>query len=95
MNEKMFPVLDAEKYPGCPREIPWRWLEPVGIWAQRNHGGQTLERLAQRGGLSPLELMCVVDRRPLALYTTPPEAARNLAAWLGRQEELDKIKNRA
>ena len=43
-----------------PRGVPWALVEPHEAQAQSNHS-QTLERLSQRGGLSPLELWCVVN----------------------------------
>lgn len=45
---------------GCPRSVPWRLLAPHEKQALRNHG-QTMQRLAERGGLSPAELMCVLE----------------------------------
>jgi hypothetical protein len=43
-----------------PSEFPWKLIEAHNAQAQSNHS-QTLERLAQRGGLSPLEIWCVVN----------------------------------
>lgn len=42
-----------------PRSAPWAFLEPHRAQAFTNHG-QTLERLAERGGLDPVEMWCVV-----------------------------------
>jgi hypothetical protein len=39
--------------------VPWDFLAPHEDRALRNHD-QTLERLAERGGLSPREALCVV-----------------------------------
>lgn len=33
-------------------------------WARRNHDGQSLARLAERGGLSICEAAAIVERRP-------------------------------
>lgn len=45
-----------------PRAVPWDFIAPHEAQAQRNHD-QSLERLAQRGGLSPYEMvMCVRGR---------------------------------
>jgi hypothetical protein len=52
-----FPVLG---FKGC--FIAWRIIEPHREQANINHG-QTLERLAQRGGLSPDELVAVLEDR--------------------------------
>jgi hypothetical protein len=42
-----------------PRSVPWDLVKDHEKQAQHNHS-QSLERLAQRGGLSPMELWCVV-----------------------------------
>ena len=54
-----FPVLGhkRDKFPlDC---VPWAFLAPHENQARRNHG-QTLERLAERGGLSAKEMLAVV-----------------------------------
>lgn len=62
---------------GCPRSVPWAVVAPHAERAKANHD-QTLERLAQRGGLSPGELWCVFhDRR---LREMPSDAVA--VAWL-------------
>jgi hypothetical protein len=43
-----------------PRGVPWSLVGSHERQAQKNHS-QSLERLSQRGGLSPLELWCVVN----------------------------------
>jgi hypothetical protein len=60
MTERLFPVLQAPD--GCPRAIPWRLLAPHEEQAQRNHY-QSLERLAERGGLCPSEMVAVLENR--------------------------------
>lgn len=57
---KTFPVLDQQNCrpkdrKKLPRRIPWSLAETFRQQAERNHG-QTLERLAERGGLSPEEM---------------------------------------
>lgn len=42
--------------------IPWAVIAPHEPQAQRNHG-QTLERLSERGGLSPCEAIAVLTDR--------------------------------
>lgn len=42
-----------------PRSVSWSLVQGHAAQAYWNHG-QTLERLAERGGLCPLELWCVV-----------------------------------
>jgi hypothetical protein len=57
MSMKQFPIhphcMRDEKW--FPRSIPWEEAEKFRGQALRNHS-QTLERLAERGGLSPEEI---------------------------------------
>jgi hypothetical protein len=46
-----------------PTGVPWALVEPHRAQAPRNHF-QTLERLAERGGLAPSELVAVLEDRP-------------------------------
>lgn len=63
---------------GLPREVPWAFIEPARKQAEMNHG-QTLERLAQRGGLSPSEMLAALEGRNLAFVgRTPLPDAREL-----------------
>lgn len=48
---------------GCPRSVPWSLVEPHARQAHANHG-QSLETLAARHGLSPLELIAVLTDVP-------------------------------
>lgn len=68
MSEQRFPILrsyeERRKRPDYPRSVPWSLIAAHERQAQLNHCGQTLERLAQRGGLSPWEMVAVVtDKR--------------------------------
>jgi hypothetical protein len=56
LREHRFPIM------GGP-SIPWRMILPHEGQALRNHGEQSLERLASRGGLSPDEALAVLDDR--------------------------------
>ena len=58
----MFPIMACHELPGSPGAIPWRWLAPMEVWAQKNHH-QSLQRLAERGGLSACEAMAVLEGR--------------------------------
>ena len=59
--QKVFPVLNQQY--GVPRgdrkqmplSVPWEFAEQFRAQAMINHG-QTLEQLAERGGLSPEEI---------------------------------------
>ncbi len=57
--EKQFPVLNHEKYKGCPASIPWSLIEPHAEQAKKNHD-QTLEQLAARGGLGAAEIIPIL-----------------------------------
>lgn len=62
---KHFPLLLS--YPIAadhPRSVPWAFVSPHEKKAMANHGGQTLQRLAERGGLSPRELYAVIHDLP-------------------------------
>lgn len=61
------PVLIGwrEEQDDCPRSIPWKAIEPHRRQAEENHCGQTLERLAQRGGLCPSEIYLAISGLPL------------------------------
>jgi len=61
LEPQPFPILHADKIPGCPKSIPWDYLNEE--WALRNHN-QTTFTLARRGGLSPCEALAVIERRP-------------------------------
>jgi hypothetical protein len=68
---------------GCPVDVPWEFAERGRAQAQRNHG-QTLERLAERNGLSPMELMWAIEGRGLRwpLNDSDAEAVPRLIAAL-------------
>ena len=54
-DERRFPVIGTD---GC--SVPWALVEPYREQATRNHG-QTLERLAERGGLDWMELFALAS----------------------------------
>ena len=63
-----YPVLKGQTKESCearragtqyPRSVPWDLVKDHENQAQKNHS-QSLDRLAQRGGLSPRELWSVV-----------------------------------
>jgi hypothetical protein len=63
-NGRAFPIMVRHyEVLNGPRSVPWGIVAPFEDRARKNHGGQSLERLAERGGLSPCELLCVlIDR---------------------------------
>jgi hypothetical protein len=69
---RMFPILGPM---WAPREVPWNLVEPHRRQALANHH-QTLERLAERGGLDPTELAAVLEDRPWQTMTQVDAVAR-------------------
>jgi hypothetical protein len=61
---KTFPILSwsIRNLPDSPKSVPWSFMEGHAEQAMENHS-QTLERLAERGGLSPLEMYLVVSNK--------------------------------
>lgn len=57
---KQFPILHSSHREGEPEYIPWEILEPHEAQAYSNHG-QSLEKLASRGGLSWREIYAVIN----------------------------------
>lgn len=55
MGERMFPIL----HDPVIKAIPWDTLTPHEAQAQTNHG-QSLARLAHRGGLGIEEAYCIL-----------------------------------
>lgn len=64
MSDRLFPIQDAEA-------IPWAVIAPCDRQCQRNHGRQTLERIAERGGLCASEACDVLLGQP---WDITPEA---------------------
>lgn len=75
---------------GIPRFIPWEVAETFREQAFRNHS-QTLERLNERGGLSPLEMYSALTQtkfpRPI---TFEHHRAANLWLWSVAVQEPSK-----
>ncbi len=55
-----WPLSPAYKKLGCPKTIPWDFIEPHEKQALDNHD-QTLQRLNERGGLDVVELRAVLE----------------------------------
>lgn len=60
MSERQFPILNSDRTPDLPRSVPWALVAPHERQAIRNHG-QSLNRLAERQGLSWVELWHVIN----------------------------------
>lgn len=73
--------------------VPWGMVAPHERQARTNHGGQSLERLNERGGLDPTELVAVLEDRPW-VHLTPVQAEaaleKQVAAYLQKQKEEEK-----
>ena len=92
-TEELFPILYGYELKDRVREIraagvtmlvlglPWSMIAPHEMQARSNHGGQTLRRLAERGGLGACEAVAVLnDRRWQRM--TEADAQRELTALL-------------
>jgi hypothetical protein len=92
----MFPIMREPGYvkrlmceeglPEYPLHVPLELLTPHAKQVEANHGGQSLSRLAERGGLDPREIMAILEDRPWRFE--PMEDAINrlrraVARWLG------------
>lgn len=76
MSERIFPIMDGYDTREVIKEaraaggtilvigLPWAMIEPHEARAKSNHGGQTLKRLAERGGLSAAEAVAVLVDQP-------------------------------
>jgi hypothetical protein len=76
---KFFPILRGGA------SIPWGLIAPHEAQAQRNHG-QSLKRLAERGGLSASEAVAVLENRPWQpMADAGPRLVQLHRAWLETQ----------
>lgn len=72
--------------------IPWAMLTPHEAQAQRNHS-QTLQRLAERGGLAPCEAVAILEDRPwrqMKLQQAYADLAAHVAAF-SRPPDVDLL----
>jgi hypothetical protein len=92
-------TLRARRFPELcgtgPRSVPWSMVEPFELQAQDNHQ-QSLQRLAERGGLSPAELMAVLrgEQWHKRQFLTDEDAAVELAR-LTKEHESERDTLRA
>jgi hypothetical protein len=76
LSGKRFPVsLDDQRsiWRDVPDSIPWEAISAHESQARANHG-QSLDALAQRGGLSPYELLAVLFDQPFWRCSLPEPA---------------------
>ena len=59
------------------KSVPWNVVENHDAMAQSNHG-QTLKRLAERGGMAPREMLKIIQGEPLFPYTKGKELEAEL-----------------
>lgn len=96
-SRRAFPILaqsDQKEYRkiGMPRFVPWDFLEPHAEWAKINHD-QTLERLAERGGLGADEMLAIVEHRKWRRMTVEEQYAGLTAALLAYEEKRGAVSN--
>ena len=61
---RRFPLMKYEPWRDMPEQLewlPWELLAPHDEQEKRNHGGQNLEKLAGRGGLSACEAVAIIE----------------------------------
>ncbi len=96
MTEREFPILrttrERRDFPGGRRSVPWSWVAPHEDQARSNHG-QSLERLAQRGGLGPDELLCTVHGRSLRAIFSKALTLADAEAWLATWDGSVAVEN--
>lgn len=75
---------------GCPRSVPWAFIDEHGAECLRWHD-QTPQRLAERGGLAPEEMLVVLggpkvtyDEANVLWHMHAPESVPKLLAALDK-----------
>lgn len=81
MSDRKFPIITSYRAPKCINEIPWEFIESGRKQAYKNHG-QTLERLAQRGGLSPGEVRCALTGKDLSFHQHSVKELTEDIVWM-------------
>lgn len=81
-------IVDARK---CGlRSIPWAMIAPHERQATINHDGQSLRRLAARGGLSLCEMIAVLEDRewtPIPIGEARAKLLQMVESWQQGQAE--------
>ncbi len=103
MSDELFPIMCGEQVASHKSWIPWAVIAPHEAQAQHNHS-QTLQQLAERGGLSPCEAVAVIEDRSYgrmpeheARYRLGQLVARFYASRSdagGGRAELRQLRNR-
>ena len=84
MTERRYPIQ------GGP-SVPWEFMVPHEAQHKLNHGGQTLERMAQRGGLGATEAWCCVNGLKLwPTHDTDEGIANARQGWLELAEQVNR-----
>jgi len=84
---RTFPILLIPANAGEQASIPWDFIKPHAHQAWLNHG-QTLEQLAEGGGLSWYQILCVVagtSEYPLSPDQAQIEVEARVQEWQGNQ----------
>jgi rubrerythrin len=87
MSDRRFPIIGGAS-------IPWALIAPHEARARTNHD-QTLERLAERGGLSACEAIAVLDERRWRTMSSPDaELSERVSIFenAARTEEIAKLR---
>lgn len=88
--DRQFPILAYGHRKGA--SVPWEFVAPHEQQALRNHD-QTLERLAERGGLSWSEVEHVVLNKPWdgTMFMLPREKDRYLANEAAAKARVERL----
>lgn len=89
-NKKQFPIINSN-----PKEyIPWEIIQKHEKQAKKNHGGQSLETLAKRGGLSWYEAQCVLSDSYYGIaYIGDVHARQSVLNLCKKEMEVKKDEN--
>lgn len=94
MKDK-FPILHNPPFTvgdSRPSHVPWCIFVGHERQVDKNHG-QTLERLAERGGLHPTEMACILEDKKFDKNMTLDEALKIIA--IHQFKELSKKEERS
>lgn len=74
---EIFPIMQGTMLRG----IPWGMVAPLEERAQKNHS-QTLDRLAERKGLEPTEMLKLLNDEDLFPYKSDPDAEQKIMVMI-------------